>query len=94
MFSKVKEDKGITLPAYDASSSLLNVSMKTEKVEVLQMEPLKVEPVNHDREVKEYLSQIDNFKSEMNLLLQQMPTSFEHPKMEKMQEGNKWKVRG
>jgi|JI6StandDraft_1071083.scaffolds.fasta_scaffold644338_1 hypothetical protein len=42
----------------------------------------------------EYLSQIDSFKSEMNLLLQQLPTSFDHPKMEKMQDNNKWKVRG
>ncbi len=93
MFHKIKTEKGLLIPVSDVSSSIMNTSsVMSEKVEIVKPEVMQMKSVEH--EAKEYLSQIGNFKSELNMLLQQIPGSFSHPKMEKMQLNNQWKVRG
>jgi hypothetical protein len=47
-----------------------------------------------EKELKSYIGDISSFKSEMNILLQQITGVFTHPKMEKMAFDNKWKVKG
>ena len=49
---------------------------------------------DHKEELRKYLGQITSFKSEMNLLIQQIPNSFVFPKMEKMPFNSQWKVKG
>lgn len=44
--------------------------------------------------MQSYLADIANFKSEMNILIQQIPNRFVFPKPEKMQYNNQWKVKG
>lgn len=57
---------------------------------------MKVEaPINdHKEDLKKYLAQITSYKSEMNLLIQQLPGYFTFPKMDKMQFNSQWKVKG
>ena len=47
-----------------------------------------------EKQLKSYLADIANFKSEMNILIQQIPQSFVFPKPEKMQYNSQWKVKG
>jgi hypothetical protein len=92
IFSKVRIDKSLNISNNDLSTSLLNQSVMAEKVEIVK--PSKTKIVETEMELAKYLGNITNFKSEMNLLLQQIPATFVHPKMEKMQFQSQWKVKG
>lgn len=72
------------------NSNFIKEAIKVDRVEVVKMP--KVD--NFQQELKRYLDEIQSFKAEMNVLLQQIPGAFDHPKMEKMPWQNKWKVQG
>lgn len=92
-FCFIKKNKGIQLPSTDISTSILNGSkIFQEKTEVLKADIPT--PATSESELASYIGEISSFKSELNLLIQQLPNYFSPWTMQKQQINHLWKVTG